>query len=386
MQQEYIKIVSGQKKGTCAACIKILLTIISAGYIVIINLRNFLYSRKLLKTHKVNAVVISIGNITTGGTGKTPLVIWLCDFLRENNIEPAVLTRGYKTGKKESGIDEPAVILQNCPKIKVIVNPNRATGARLAIEKFGSKVLILDDGFQHRRLARDIDIVTIDATEPFGFGKILPAGLLREPVSSLKRADAVVLTRCNLTGQQKLEEIETQLRKIKGNFIIAKTIHKPISLVFGDGKEKPSEYLAGKRIFAFCGIGNPESFFKTAENIGAKITGKETFDDHHIYSQEDIERICKRASDSKAELIITTEKDWTKIACLNIPASPTDFDSVSSRRAAHQGGKENNKIVYMKIKIHFIEGVEELTDLIEKAVEGKISQGTNGHGLEARVT
>ena len=366
LQQEYLKIISGQKKGTCAACIKILLTIISAGYIVIINLRNFLYSKGLLKTHKTEAVVISIGNITAGGTGKTPLVIWLCDFLRENNIEPAVLTRGYKTGRKESGIDEPAVILQNCPKIKVIVNPNRATGARLAIEKFGSKVLIIDDGFQHRRLARDIDIVTIDATEPFGCGKLLPAGVLREPVSSLKRADAVVLTHCCLQSSQQIEEIENQIRRENSGLIIAKTIHQPISIIFRDGKEAPTEYLAGKRVFTFCGIGNPEGFFKTVENIGAKITGRETFDDHYRYSKEDIGRICKRAADLQAELIITTEKDWTKITCLNI--------------------KENINIGYMKIKIHFIEGLEQLTDLIEKAVEGKISQGTNGHGLEARVT
>jgi tetraacyldisaccharide 4'-kinase len=194
-------------------------------------------------------------------------------------------------------------------------------------------------------------------TEPFGYGRLLPAGLLREPVSSLKRADAVVLTHCDLQRSRRLEEIEEQIREKNAGLIIAKSIHQPVSIVFSNGKEIPAEQLAGKKVFAFCGIASPEDFFRTIENLAARIIGREIFDDHYHYSEKDISRICKSAADSKAALVITTEKDWTKITHLNLD--------------------KNLNFAYLRIKIHFIEGLEQLTDLIEKAFEGKISRSMN---------
>jgi tetraacyldisaccharide 4'-kinase len=192
--------------------------IAARGYSLVVRLRNFLYSKRRLKIHTADVPVISVGNITTGGTGKTPLVIWLCNTIyqkskiKNQKCGVAILTRGYKTrGTRDEGpfdfaqgrrgtTDELAILAESCPQAKVIVNPDRAAAARRAVG-FCAKVLVMDDGFQHRRLRRDLDIVTIDATCPFGYGRLLPAGLLREPVASLRRADAAVVTRCDQNSE-----------------------------------------------------------------------------------------------------------------------------------------------------------------------------------------
>ncbi|MBA7659846.1 Tetraacyldisaccharide 4'-kinase [subsurface metagenome] len=188
-QQCFHKLISGQPRCFGAAILRFFLEAAAKLYAAIIALRNLAYSKGWLKVHTAGAAVISVGNITVGGTGKTPLTIWLCNLLREKNVDCAVLTRGYKT--TQNYYDEPAVLAEACPHAKVIINPDRVAAARQAINKFGVNVLIMDDGFQHRRLARDLDIVTIDAMRPLGYDKMLPAGLLREPVAALKRADAV---------------------------------------------------------------------------------------------------------------------------------------------------------------------------------------------------
>ncbi|MCX5637946.1 MAG: tetraacyldisaccharide 4'-kinase, partial [Planctomycetota bacterium] len=263
-------------------------------YALAIRLRNFLYSKGWFKTYKVNAIVISIGNITVGGTGKTPLVVWLCNKITENlnlktkNCGCAILTRGYKThlAKRKNWIpaprlrgdkiapakagagmtardtqyairnmpaDELAILADSCPQAKVIVNPDRVAGANEAITRFGAKVLIMDDGFQHRRLHRDLDIVTIDATLPFGYDKLLPAGLLREPIAALKRADAVVITRCDQIPQAELSELEAKLQQVNPNMVITRSIHRPVCAKLVDGKEISIEQLRDRKIFAFCG-------------------------------------------------------------------------------------------------------------------------------------
>jgi len=212
-QNKIKKLISGEKASFGVILLYLLLRIASVGYSIVVQLRNLMYSAGWLKAHHADAAVISIGNITTGGTGKTPLVIWLCKQVI-SNYQCAILTRGYKTSKQEPEhlTDEPAIFAESCPEVNVIVNPDRVSGAEEAAIKFGSKVLIMDDGFQHRRLARDLDVVTIDALLPFGYDKILPAGLLREPVSSLSRADAVVITRCDQVAENELSKIEEKLR------------------------------------------------------------------------------------------------------------------------------------------------------------------------------
>ena len=389
-QEDYRKLIRGEKAGLSAAIVRPLLRAAAAGYRVIVAVRNFLYSKGRLKTYRVNATVISVGNITVGGTGKTPLVVWLCKFLLQKEFRCAVLTRGYKTHtqirgmrdegrgmrdegrgmrdegrwtrdeRRETKIDEPAILAEGCPQARIIVNPDRVAAATEAVNKFGAKALIMDDGFQHRRLHRDLDIVTIDATCPFGCGRVLPAGLLREPVTALKRADAVVITRCDQVCETELSETEKRLRQINPDMIIARSVHKPICARFADGKEIGIEQLKGKRVFAFCGIGNPQAFSGTIKNIGAEAVGFKIYDDHYHYTIEDIADIEEQAGRVKAELILTTQKDWTRIiGDFRFPIS--DFQSPIP-------------FAYLAIELKFISGEDKITQLLEDTLTGKIQK------------
>lgn len=349
-QRSWQKLVSGQRTGLSAGFLRLSLGAAACAYSAIIRVRNFLYSKSLLKAHRVNSVVISIGNITVGGTGKTPLVIWMCNLLKERNINCAILTRGYKA---QETMDELAILAESCPQAKVVVNPNRVEAANEAVSKFDAKALIMDDGFQHRRLARDLDIVTIDATCPFGYGKILPAGLLREPVSSLKRADAAVLTRCDQVCEAELSRIEQELRLINPDMIIAKSMHNPICAKTANGEKITIEQLRNKKIFAFCGIGNPEAFLSTIKNSGAELVGSRIYNDHYHYTESDIGDIHGLACGCGAELILSTQKDGAKTAAL-------------------ASIKKDMPLAYLAVEIKFIDGEDKLKQLIKDALEGRI--------------
>ncbi len=362
-QDDFRKLISGHKAGFGAALLRLLLGFATGGYSIAVRARNFLYSKKWLKVHRADAAVISIGNITVGGTGKTPLVIWLCKEIisdskfQISNCQCAILTRGYKsrTQEIEDYRDEPAILIESCPGVKVIVNPDRVAGAAEAVSKFGANTLIMDDGFQHRRLARDLDIVTIDATQPFGYGKMLPAGLLREPVASLKRADAIVITRCDQIAEVELSQIEKKLEAINPNMIIARSIHAPTYVKSMDNKENSLEHLKDKKIFAFCGIGNPEAFFNTIKTIGSELVGSKVYNDHHHYTSDCLADIYEQAGGLKADLILTTQKDWTKIARL-------------------ASAKKDIPLGYIGIEIKFLAGEDKLRGLIEKTLAGIIPQ------------
>jgi tetraacyldisaccharide 4'-kinase len=352
-------LVSGASKGLVAVFLRLLLWVASQGYSTIIGLRNFLYSKAWLKIYRSNAVVISIGNITVGGTGKTPLVIWLCKKVTKNlklktqNYSCAVLTRGYKT-EKGNVSDEVAVLAESYPQAKVVVNPDRVAGAAEAVAKFSASVLIMDDGFQHRRLHRGADIVTIDAMCPFGYGKMLPAGLLREPVTSLRRADAVVITRCDQISESELSQIQKKLQLINPDMLIARSIHSAVCAKSTDNKQISPEELKNKKIFAFCGIGNPDAFLGTVKRLGCDLVGSKIYDDHHHYTDNDIADIYEEAGRSKADLILTTQKDWfsTQYAISN-----TQYEI---------------PFAYLAIELKFIAGEDKITKLIEDALAGKI--------------
>jgi tetraacyldisaccharide 4'-kinase len=368
-QQAYHKLISGQSSGPAAAASRFFLGAATYVYSTVIKLRNFLYSKNWLRTHRVNAVVISIGNITTGGTGKTPFVIWLCNKLTQNsklrtqNYKCAILTRGYKTTKNsklktQNYSDEPDILAKSCTGAKVIVNPDRLAGATEAVNKWDAKILIMDDGFQHRRLARNLDIVTIDAMCPFGYEKVLPAGLLREPVTALKRADAVVVTRCDQTTETELAQLEEKLRLINPDMLIAKSIHTPVCVKSPGRKEISIEELKDKKIFAFCGIGNPNAFFDTIEKLGADLAGSKVYNDHYHYIQRDIDEIYKQAKSLGTDLILTTQKDWSK--------------SCNSKFAILDS--QDIPLAYLVIELKFIRGEDKITQLIEDALAGKISK------------
>jgi tetraacyldisaccharide 4'-kinase len=365
-QNAYRKLISGESTGPGAALLRFLLVIAATIYGLIIGLRNFLYSKEWFKIHRAEVPIISIGNITTGGTGKTPLVIRLCNMLisipqfKLTNSQCAILTRGYKTAKNSGGEsdgygDEPAVLAQSCPGIQVVVNPNRIAGASEAISRFGAKVLIMDDGFQHRRLGRDLDIVTIDGTVPFGYGRLLPAGLLREPVTALKRADAAVITRCDQVCEAELTDIEEKLGQVNPEMVIARSVHAPVIAKSVDDGEISLEELKNKRIFAFCGIGNPDAFFNTVVGLGAELAGSKVFDDHYHYTDDCLSNIYEQARGQDVDLILTTQKDWASLS----PSAMTN-------------AIKDVNFAYLVIEFRFISGEDKITQLIQNSLSGRI--------------
>jgi tetraacyldisaccharide 4'-kinase len=211
----------------------------------------------------------------------------------------------------------------------------------------------MDDGFQHRRLHRDIDIVTIDSTLPFGYNKILPAGLLREPVSSLKRAHATILTRCDLVPKDDLIKLEETIKGVNPGMVVAQTFHAPVCTRGTGGKEIPLEKLKAKKVFAFCGIANPEAFLATVGSLGVNLVGSKIYNDHHAYTAGDVKDICRDAENLEADLILTTEKDYDKITL------PPD-------------SRANGILAYLAVELKFIEGRESISQLIERSLAGKI--------------
>lgn len=298
----------------------------------------------LAKGESINRVpVISVGNITTGGTGKTPLVVWLCGYLSGRGAKCAILTRGYRT-KPGQVSDEPALLSKAC-KAPVVVDHDRVAGARKAIELHGAQALILDDGFQHRRLKRDMDIVAIDATCPFGYGRMLPAGLLREPVSSLARASAVVITRFDQADDEQVQRLEQEIRRLAPEIPIAKAVHRHTHAVTAGSKRLSLDELRARKVFAFCGIGNPKAFYDCLRQYGMTLTGTRTFDDHHPYTDGDMKSLYKEASACGAEVLLCTQKDWVKSALLAPEKTPA--------------------AAYMAMELEFVEGLDELQKAIE---------------------
>jgi tetraacyldisaccharide 4'-kinase len=349
----YMAVISGQTRGVIGAPARAALTLLSWLYSSVVRLRNRLYSSGLLRAHKVGVPVVCVGNLTTGGTGKTPLVVWLYRLLRQRQRRCVILTRGYKTAPDEWS-DEPAVLRAECPDVPIIINPDRVAGAGAALREYGAEVLLMDDGFQHRRLARDLDILAVDATLPFGYGHLLPAGLLREPVSGLRRAHAVVLTRSDQVAEADLQGIEAALRQVNPRLVVARAVHAPAYIKTAVGKEIDLKDVPGRRIFAFCGIGNPQSFFRTIADQGGVLAGSHAFDDHHRYTDDDLQEVRERALRQQAELLLTTQKDWTKIARLAGPREPP-------------------VLAYLAIELRLTAGAPELTALIDRVLAGRIA-------------
>jgi len=301
---------------------------LTAVYGAVVRSRRILYERGTFSRSKLAAPVISVGNITTGGTGKTPMVLWLASWLARNGRQVCILTRGYRRRKADrltivsdgrqvcatpaDAGDEPFLLATKLLGIaSVISNADRKAAGDLAIQKFGSDIFILDDGFQHLQLNRDFDIVTIDATNPWGGGWLLPVGRLREPITSLTRADCIVLTRTDQV--EEYESILAHIGKASGGrpVLISRMqnhVYSPVGIrrAKGDVPEGP--------LAAFCGIGNSQSFFRQVESEGGKeLVLKRAFPDHHSYSQKDISMVVDEAKRLGARSLVTTEKDAVKL-------------------------------------------------------------------------
>lgn len=270
----------------------------------------------------VNCKVISVGNITLGGTGKTSLVEYLAAKLSQKGNKVAVLTRGYKRDASLSGVrgmgDEPAMLQKKLPQVPVVVDSDRLKAAARAIKDYAVDTLILDDGLQQWRIFKDLEIVTIDARNPFGNSRLLPAGFLREPLNALNRSDIFVLTQVG-PGQD-TAGLTARLRQLNPRGLIVESRHCPQGF---SNLNKPDEILSidsfkGRYTVAFSGIGNPQAFENTVCSLGVNITEALRFTDHHDYTQTDLDGIIKCARERNLDTIITTEKDAIKIARLKI--------------------------------------------------------------------
>lgn len=292
---------------------------VSSIYSIVVDRRNRQFELDGKKSHRIDRKVISVGNLTAGGTGKTPVVAWLARRLFALGEKPAILTRGYKS---RGGTSDEAQLLEselkqldpNSPAspIPIGVDPDRIKKARSLLESNPEiTVFILDDGFQHRKLARDFDLVLIDATNPFGFDQLLPRGMLRESVDGLKRAHAVLITRSNQVDRSMIDSIKDRVQSI-ASIPIYQSNHELDGLKRGNAQES-IELIRGEKVAAFCGIGNPDAFFDLLERSGAKLVMKRALADHHAYTESDIDDLRKQADQSGAKRIITTAKDGIKL-------------------------------------------------------------------------
>jgi tetraacyldisaccharide 4'-kinase len=294
---------------------------------------------------KLPCRVISIGNLTVGGTGKTPATIALAEEAKRRGLFPVVLTRGYKGSAKgpcfvtrgegallgvdEAG-DEPALMAGKLSGVPIVKGGNRYEAGLFALQHLNSQpptpnsglLFILDDGFQHWKLYRDKDILLIDSGDPFGNRTLLPLGKLREPVSAIKRADIVVLTKCAGPDRSQGKEVEgliDEIKKYNTRAPIFLSGHSIVNARLRDGEKTVPDMIKGRKVFWFCGLGDPGAFRNTVVSSGALITGGRTFRDHYSYSAEDLAKIKTEAGKSGAEWIVTSEKDLVKIRDLDLP-------------------------------------------------------------------
>ncbi len=331
-------IVYKRNQSIFASFIRIILVLLSFVYIISIKIYMKLMDYGLLRKHRLNAPVISVGNITVGGTGKTPFVQYLAKTLLELGCKTAILSYGYGGKLKgEYGVvsdydailldaaaagDEPVMLAESLPGIPVIVSKHRHISGSKAIELFKSDVLLLDDGFQVWKLYRDLDIVLLNINNPFDNRHTLPAGKLREPVSALKKAGCVIVT--GDFDERKFDEIRDTVHAISHDIPVISAEYAPDKIILlSDGSVHPIEYIQGKKVFAISSIGNPASFRNTLQLLKLEVVGIYEYIDHYSYTQSDVDTICSLAAAKSASFIITTTKDAVKLKNYNftIPAA-----------------------------------------------------------------
>lgn len=365
--KRYISLINGEWHGVFPSIISTSLFLFSCVYRVALELRAFLYRLGLIKRTTFPVPVISVGNITMGGTGKTPVVEYIAIYLRNRGKRVAILSRGYRS-KTVPNItdnihnpkghrlynDESLMLHENLVDIPNILGKDRVASGQRALIEYKTDCLILDDGFQHLRLNRSLDIVVINSLNPFGQGRIIPNGSLREPLKGLKRADLFIISHCNLCPPEELKALKNRLVQMHCAAHIVETTHHPIHLEnLMDSALLPVEWLSGRRIYAFCGIGSPESFSRSLLRLGTYLVKLIPFPDHHFYQEDELDAIIKEATYLKADAIVTTQKDKAKI-----------LEAITTRIFETCDAP----IFSMKVVIRLVKGKEYLEELIDKAL------------------
>ena len=277
-------------------------------YLLLVSIRNIFYRLGIFREHSLGVALISVGNITWGGTGKTPAVLFIAEALLAKGRKVAILTRGY-------GGDEQGLFSRLAPNVPVLTGKDRVKRSEEAIVKHSADTLLLDDGFQYRRLKRELDIVLIDATDPFGNGFLIPAGSMREGLSGLKRADIFLITRVDLAQDHKtLETLEKRLKTINPHAIIVMSIHQPGNFYkLSNDQLVDAGMLRDKDIALVSAIGNPRSFQETIRNLGLRVKRHFIFRDHHWYTEKDLKKIEAYCKKNNIDTIVTTEKDAVRL-------------------------------------------------------------------------
>lgn len=318
------KIVTNEANGPIAAVCRSLAALLEPIYAAVVARKNRCFDSGSLQATHVGVPVISVGNLTVGGTGKTPMVVWLARWFRQRGVPVTILSRGYgaKSGKPNDEYQEIAAQLPDVPHLQ---NPDRVAAAREALARDPKQILILDDAFQHRRIARDFDLVLLDALDPFGAGRLLPRGLLREPKTSLARAQAVALSRADAVSPERREEIRAEVARLAPQAIWLELEHRPALLVqHGGVAPQPIELLRGRKVAAFCGIGNPAGFRHTLASCGAETLALREFADHFAYPAAEVdalERWIEREA-ARADFVVCTHKDLVKIPRERLAGKP----------------------------------------------------------------
>ncbi len=321
------------------------LSVVSTGYSGIVRIRESFYRKGVFKSKKLPCTVISIGNITVGGTGKTPMTIYLAELIKDFGLGVAVVSRGYKgKAEKTGGIvsngkelcmdaadagDEPCMIAARLKGIPVIIGQDRFAAGSMAVKQFDPDVIILDDAFQHLQIQRDINLVLLDNDLPFGNARLLPRGILREPVSALKRGDAFVLTRTD----NEINGLPEYLNEIACGIPVFRSSHVPylnsVVKCYASGAKLKTglktgsktqlkdarglNILKNKKLFLFSGIARNKDFYNSVNSIEKEIKGFLEFPDHYFYTDNDIKKIIQSAIEADADYIVTTEKDYARI-------------------------------------------------------------------------
>lgn len=371
------EVIFGRARGFRAGVLRMLLWVLSGGFRLAVFLRLARYRNGKKHQSYLGTQVISIGNLTVGGTGKTPVVELFARELQQRGRRPAILSRGYKSKKlkkaqewasRETGEliaaedmpkvvseggkpllkvtyagDEPWMLANNLPGVSVVVDKDRVKGGVFAMRELGADTLILDDGMQYLDLAHSIDVVLVDQNSPFGTEQMLPRGTLREPARNLCRADYIFITKCD--GRSN-EDLIRRMRKYNRNAEIIECTHGPqyVENLFTE-EQQPLDFLKGKYVAAISGIAVPESFEKLLKNIGAKVEFHRVFSDHHTFNHKDIDNFMQRCVRRDIDLIVTTEKDAVRFI------KPTELDV---------------PVYFLRIEVDILEGEEVWQTIVER--------------------
>ncbi|WP_437203621.1 tetraacyldisaccharide 4'-kinase [Planctomicrobium sp. SH664] len=313
-ERDLLEIISGRRQSLSASALRGALALAAGPYRWGADLKNWLYDRQWLSAAAAPVPVFSVGNLTTGGTGKTPVVAWLVRQLIQDGLRPAIISRGYRSLETGEN-DEKRLLDQLCAGVPHVQSRDRVRAVRDLLNQTPVDAIVLDDAFQHRRLQRDLDLVLIDALNPWGFGRLLPRGLLREAPRHLRRASVVLLTRCDLVGAEAREQLQREVQRwtsapvIESGFTLKRFINTA-------GETIVPRELSNASVLAFCGIGNPAGFRQTLSRVGIELADQafRTFPDHYHYTSDDLKSLAEWGEEQQATGFLTTRKDLVKLA------------------------------------------------------------------------